>query len=392
MTKKPAKCNEVHFIGDRYDFDIMSLKGDERQRRGIGKTSPEYVPADNLKIPDWKTFLSNPRNKANLLKYLSSCWSKSSLPDGFTMVLGIEAQAICVTNNGVTDHLRCPNHEEADTRIIAHIASLPEASKVVVQATDTDILMLCLYHYPRLKNISHLWVEKNDIYLPIHDLVNKIASSLGKNALELTETLLAAYVLSGCDSVSYPFKRGKKRAAKVAIQRVGKMSTLANFEPVDVADIDEKVFGEARDFFCHLYSTVTSSSLNVLRAHLFASHKQDIRSLPPTEDAFKFHVLRSLAQFSLYRQASLCNPTLLPPERYGRRLENGALVPVMKTLPAKPTTAKLHFCRCKATPYCQRNCSCRKLPGGCIIACPCNGNPDKCGLRITYNDADDDDQ
>ena len=140
MTKKPAKCNEVHFIGDRYDFDIMSLKGDEWQRRGIGKTSPEYVPADNLKIPDWKTFLSNPRNKANLLKYLSSCWSKSSLPDGFTMVLGIEAQAICVTNNGETDHLRCPNHEEADTRIIAHIASLPEASKVVVQATDTNIL------------------------------------------------------------------------------------------------------------------------------------------------------------------------------------------------------------------------------------------------------------
>ena len=145
--------------------------------------------------------------------------------------------------------------------------------------------MLCLYHYPRLKNISHLWVEKNDIYLPIHDLVNKIASSLGKNALELTETLLAAYVLSGCDSVSYLFKRGKKRAAKVAIQRVGKMSTLANFEPVDVADIDEKVFGEARDFFCHLYSTVTSSSLNVLRAHLFASHKQDIRSLPCTPES-----------------------------------------------------------------------------------------------------------
>ena len=110
----------------------MSLKGDERQRRKTGKTSPEYVPADNLKMPDWKTFLSNPRNKTNLLKYLSSCWSKSSLPDSFTMVLGIEAQAICVTNNGVRDQLQCPNHKEADTRIIAYVASFPEASKVVV--------------------------------------------------------------------------------------------------------------------------------------------------------------------------------------------------------------------------------------------------------------------
>ena len=144
----------------------------------------------------------------------------------------------------------------------------------------------------------------------------------------------------------------------MAIQLVGKMSTLANFEPVDVTDIDEKVFDEIRDYFCHLYSTVTSPSLIVLRAHLFASHKQNIHSLPPTEDAFKFHVLWSLAQFSLYRQASLCNPTLLPPKHYGRRLENGALILVMETLPAKPTTAKLHFCKCKATPYCQRNCSC----------------------------------
>ena len=390
MTRKPAKCNEVHFIGDRYDFGIMSLKGDECQRREIGKTSPDYVPADNLKIPDWKTFLLNPRNKTNLPKYLSSCWYKSSLPDGFTMVLGIETQAICVTNNEVRDQLHCPNHEKADTRIIVHIASFPEASKVVVQATDTDILMLCLYHYPRLMNISHLWVEKNDIFPPLHDLVNQMASLLGKNALELTETLLVAYVLSGCDSVSYSFKRGKTRAAKVAIQLVGKMTTLANFEPVDVTDIDEKVFDEARDYFCHLYSTVTSPSVNVIRAHLFASRKQDIRSLPPTGDTFKFHVLRSLAQFSLYRQASLCNPTLLPPEHYGRRLENGALIPVMQTLPAKPTTAKLYFCKCKVTPYCQRNCSCRKLPGRCIIACPCNGDPDKCGLRITYdNDTDE---
>ena len=174
---------------------------------------------------------------------------------------------------------------------------------------------------------------------------------------------------------------------------VGKMSTIANLEPLHVINIDKKVFDEACDFSCHLYSNVTSSSLNVLRAHLFASRKQDIHSLPPTEDTFKFHDLRSLAQFSLYRQASLCNPNLLPPEHYGRHLENGAFIPVMKTLPAKPTTGKLYFCKCKASPYCQRSCSCQKLPVGCVIACPCNGNPNKCGLLNTYDDdADEGDQ
>ena len=73
MARKPAKCNKVHFVGGRYDFGFISLKGDERQRRGAGKNPPEYVPANALKIPDWKRFLSNPSNKANLLKYLAAC-------------------------------------------------------------------------------------------------------------------------------------------------------------------------------------------------------------------------------------------------------------------------------------------------------------------------------
>ena len=279
MARKPAGCNKVHFVGDRYDFGVMSLKGDERQRRGSGKTSSEYVPADTLKIPDWKTFLSNPSNKTNLLKYLSDSWSKSTVPDGITIVIAVDAQAVQVSSYGVSilQELYCPTHEEADTRIFAHMAKFPEGSRVVVQATDTDILMLCLYHYPRLENIEQLWVEKFDTFLPIHDLVNELARTLDKDSLEITETLLVAYVLSGCDSVSYPYKRGKKRAAKVALQQIGKMVTFANFEPVDVSDVDEKVFDEARGFFCRLYSAVSSSSLNELRAHLFASSKQDIR-------------------------------------------------------------------------------------------------------------------
>ena len=75
MTNKPAGCREVHFVGDRYDFGLNSLKEDERHRQGSGNQSPEYIPVDNLAIPPWKTFLSNPNNKANLLTYLKSCWS-----------------------------------------------------------------------------------------------------------------------------------------------------------------------------------------------------------------------------------------------------------------------------------------------------------------------------
>ena len=46
---------------------------------------------------------------------------------------------------------------------------------------------------------------------------------------EVTKTLLCGYVLSGCDTVSYPFNQGKVRAAKVAMECVGKLKPLADY-------------------------------------------------------------------------------------------------------------------------------------------------------------------
>lgn len=80
-----------------------------------------------------------------------------------------------------------------------------------------------------MPNIVELWVEKDNLFLPIHDLVNEWAKVVGKDVLVLTDTMLISYVLSGCDSVSYPFKWAKKRALKVALQHVDKQPVLSNF-------------------------------------------------------------------------------------------------------------------------------------------------------------------
>ncbi|KAG1649640.1 hypothetical protein GQR58_028793 [Nymphon striatum] len=98
LNMKPRHCTEVHFVGDQYDFGLKSLKGDERQRRESNINLPEYVPADSMKIPDWKTLLSNPCNKTNMLSYLASRWSQeASWPAGFCLVLGVNAQETRVT-------------------------------------------------------------------------------------------------------------------------------------------------------------------------------------------------------------------------------------------------------------------------------------------------------
>ncbi|KAG1699858.1 hypothetical protein GQR58_005446 [Nymphon striatum] len=341
LNMKPRHCTEVHFVGDQYDFGLKSLKGDERQRRESNINLPEYVPADSMNIPDWKTLLSNPCNKTNMLSYLASRWSQeASWPAGFCLVIW---------------------GERPGNPIFAHIASCDDNTVFVIQATDTDIIVLAMYHFPRLPNVVELWVEKNDLFLSIHDLVNESAKAVGKDVLALTDTLLISYILSGCDSVSYPFKRGKKKTVKVALEHVDKHPALSNcIRHESGPSAHDQVITEARSFFYDLYGKPGYLSLDKLRAHLFVSRKLDLRSLPPTEDAFHFHVLRSLCQISLYMQASLSNPVLLPPEDYGRIVDGDMLIPVMKSKPSKLSAAKLKYCKCKKKPNCLRNCPCAK--------------------------------
>lgn len=249
--------------------------------------------------------------------------------------------------------------------------------------------MLSMYYLPRLGLVKEIWIEKEKEFIPIHDTVNKLAVSVEKSTLDVTNPLLCLYVLTGCDSVSYPYKRGKNKAAIVALQFLNRLPLLSSFGFGD--HVTDDLVAEAREFFCTLYGRPGFSSLDKLRAHLFASSKRDLRSLPPTEDAFRLHLLRSLCQFNLYKQAFLTNPSLLNPVDYGRHMDDGILLPTMMTKPSKPTSAKLAFCKCKKDPKCMINCPCSKASIPCIIACSCSGEPEKCA-RITHDTSDTDDE
>ena len=128
---RPAGCDVIHFVRDRYDVgDLVSLKGEEREKRTKGKTSKEYDPQDTLLIPDWGLFMMNPKNKSNLLHYLAKAWERQhgNLPQGVHLMVGD-----CLRDSGCTldlisagvaiiPELSCALHEEADTRMFAHIS------------------------------------------------------------------------------------------------------------------------------------------------------------------------------------------------------------------------------------------------------------------------------
>ena len=187
-----------------------------------------------------------------------------------------------------------------------------------MHATDTDVIMLCMYHFCRLP-LSEMWIEKNAQFLPVHTLIGSLCEHTQRSHLATSDSLLFCYVQTGCDTVRYPYRHGKRIAAHCALKMVGCFPHVLEFgREGNSMDIRKVHIDEAREFFVALYGREGFKSLDVLRAHLWSSGKGDLRSLPPTEDAFKLHVSRALYQLSLYKRAHLADPLLPVPTEFGR--------------------------------------------------------------------------
>ena len=116
--------------------------------------------------------------------------------------------------------LSCGKHEEAETRIFAHMAySIKQHHhrRALIVANDTDITMMSLYFITQLDDLHELWVKKMNNYLPVH------ANTAVKYAVEpvyIAPIPLSTCILTGCDTVSYLYRRGKRLAYKATIDRV----------------------------------------------------------------------------------------------------------------------------------------------------------------------------
>ena len=177
-------------------------------------------------------FLGSNANKDELFRYLSDCIQ--SCETGRKVIITINDEAVVSTQNDMSDVecLQPCSHEEADTRILLHVAHCARQGlrKVIIRKVDTGVVVLAIGHFLALR-LDELWVSfgvgTHFRQIAIHEIV--------KNVNE--KALMLFHAISGCDTVSSFLGRGKKSAwlAWSSFPSVTDAFLDLSLQPVDVS-------------------------------------------------------------------------------------------------------------------------------------------------------------
>ena len=126
--------------------------------------------------------------------------------------------------------------------------------------------------------------------------VNKTIEQLG---LRKCSQLLGLHALSGCDTVSYPFGKGKKSAIKLLEIYIPGLDQVLGQPDATHAQLK----ATADSFYLPLYGQKSCTAMSDARAHFFRGRKYKkpplLKKLPPTDANLQLHVLRAHLQMLL---------------------------------------------------------------------------------------------
>ena len=356
-------AQRLDIVFDRYDTD--SIKSAARERRQncrvrhyddssiVSRERLEDTTA--LPIQEWRSFLSIPSNKTSLASFLAASVLREN--HNFTIVVSGAfecAEEVHSNKTGMDLSSMRATQEEADTRLLLHVANMHQQT-VVVYSRDTDVLVLLTYHRARFP-ARHLWMRtgssKDQTYIPIHDIVGTLSTDILKG-------LLAFHAFTGSDTTSFFFKKGKRSAWKTFVRHPVLMHGIGQGSDEPSPEMEN----HAESFVSRWYGmTGDIVSVNRVRATLFQQGKH-VTSLPPTADALRLHLRRCHHQAAIWTQALELRP-VLPPRDGGWRMVDGTLKPVLRSLPSEPACLSTVI-RCACKRACAKRCSCTKAGVPC---------------------------
>ena len=208
------------------------------------------------------------------------------------------------------------------------------------------------------------------------------------------------HAVTGCDTVSYPFKKGKLTALSKLQQ--GDFPELYSVVGEETAT-HEDLMKTGQNFFAALYGQPNCSSMNTARYMIYTKKKGKpplVKSLPPTDKNLLLHMLRAHCQALLWKAADKQNAPSLCITEFGWEWLNDVPSPVTADgPPAPPDLMKIVSCQCRAAGKAcsQANCSCLTASLSCTTYCQCEGSLEQChnpmtakhGDSATINDAEE---
>eukprot|EP00745_Piridium_sociabile_P029611 TRINITY_DN48831_c1_g1_i5.p1 TRINITY_DN48831_c1_g1~~TRINITY_DN48831_c1_g1_i5.p1 ORF type:complete len:333 (-),score=65.80 TRINITY_DN48831_c1_g1_i5:455-1453(-) len=194
-------------------YSKTSLKSGTREQRGSGARRRVTL---STRIPgNWAAFLRVDLNKQELFVEMTKNLKLITLPQGkqlFSTILGDCASSSTGADVGAV--APC-THEEADTRMFLHVAAAASAGhrRVIVRTTDSDVVVLGVSTFVALgQKIDELWIafgmRRRYRYIPVHVIARELGPSKAM-------ALPAFHALTGCDTTSAFFGKGKKTAWSV---------------------------------------------------------------------------------------------------------------------------------------------------------------------------------
>ena len=366
-----------------------SIKQMERERRGAGEITASHLVSGAREVPNYRLFLKGSANKAALAAFVSDSLTMKAptrLKNDQTIVLAggfSTAETVKLVNKtGVTTLPQLfSSQEEADTRLVLHAINLSKThSRVIICCDDTDVLVILLYFHSKGSLASEVYMHAGhsggtvtrERYIPVHAIAAKLSDSI-------CLCLPAVHALTGCDTTSALFTIGKRTAFTKLSQHFANVRELSQFGvTLSVSD----ALDVARRFVLLLYGQKARQcgSLNALRFTLASTSDKEAAMLPPTDDAFKQHVLRAMLQTAVWCHSDIAKPNLPGPVGHGWMIDDErCLRPNMYEMDCAPVEVRdtTHlFCQdadCVTSAKCQ--CVTAGLP--CIELCSCSNCPNR---------------
>ncbi len=345
-----------------------SLKHTTREKRGTGIRRRVL---GTTRIPkNWQGFLRVDDNKTELFQFLSTCATGAPVQDGKAIYATQGVDVVCSSTSMDLSELAPCSHEEADTRLLLHVADAVKKGfkSVCIRTVDTDVVIVAIACYHQI-GAEELWVAFGTGAKFRYIAVHHIAASLDRD----TCTVLPAFhAFTGCDTVSAFGGRGKKTAWETwkdfgeATQAFAELCSSEN----QLTDMASSLLER---FVVLLYCrTSNATKVNDARKQLFSQKSRALENIPPTQDALLQHIKRASLQAKCWSQALVRVPDLPHPSTCGWRETESGWEPLWTTLPqAAQSCQELVKCSCKKG--CTSRCKCVKAALECTYLCSCGG-------------------